>query len=536
MRPRALVGIAVVAGACLLALAGAAADGPRAPLVEGRCLLELRCGPDPRDASWPVGQGGGARGGRYSPLAQVGASNVARLRVEWTFSSDLLGNECYPVVAGGVAYVTTSNGHVHALDAATGRRLWSWSPSGLPADASATVYPNRGVAIGGGRVFAVAPNAQLSALDARTGKELWTVGVGDPTVYSLSSPPAYWRGVLYLGGAGASASARGYVEARRAGDGSLLWRRYTIPPPDRPGGYGGGAVWMAPTLDPARGVLYAGTGNPWPTSDGRGRPGPNRWTDSVLALDMRTGRIRWAFQEQPHDVWDYDAVSPPVLLPGGVGQASKGGLWFQLDAARGRLQAPPRPFVKIDHPVPRPDGRARWIWPGGQHGGGSQWSPVAYHPGTGLAYVSGINSPDYVRLPRGSAPPRPGQLFSQPTLLPVVKRSALSGTFTAFRVRGARRAWQRRERLPLVGGATATAGGVVFTAVSGAGRLLALDARGGATLGAWSLGGRIDTAPSVYSVAGREYVLVAVGGSPLAAGAWGGFRAGPARFVALALP
>jgi hypothetical protein len=161
---------------------------------------------------------------------------------------------------------------------------------------------------------------------------------------------------------------------------------------------------------------------------------------------------------------------------------------------------------------------------------------VPYDPRTGLVYVSGINSPDFVRIARGAPPARPGRLVAQGALLPVVKLDALSGTFTAFRVDGARRAWQRRERLPLVGGATATAGGVVFTAVSGLGLLLAVDARTGRTLASWRFEQRIDAAPSVYSVRGREYVLVPLGGSPLAAAGWGGYPAGPARFVALALP
>ena len=494
-------------------------------------------------------------GQRYSPLADVNTSNVKGLKVAWQFRVKTLGAESYPVVVGGTAYVTTTYGNLYALDAVSGRKLWTFDAlkltngkiGGLLAVA-VHGFPNRGVAVGDGRVYGVTPNAVLYALDQATGKLVWKTSIGDPLFLSESAAPILYGGTVFVGSAGSEAGQRGFEAAYDASTGKEIWRHYTIPPANVPGSWvkghhGGGDVWMNATVDPIAGRLYIATGNPGSDLDARQRSGLDLWTNSIVALDLKTGNQVWGYQLEHYDVWDMDSVSPPVLFPTehglAVGEANKGGYWHEVLASNGDRLTKPVAFVYQHRVVPTP-GKTVITWPGAIGGAGSEWSPVPFSPQTGLVYVSGLNVVAKITVPK--RPPSYtsgtdlGGTFS--TSGPWAKKYPLAGTgtFTAIDVNTGKIRWQKNEPTGLVGGATTTAGGLVFVGISGEGAFEALDAKTGAVLWQHALGGRIDDAASVYSVGGKEYILIASGGTSIGGTGWGGMQLpAPATFTAFAL-
>jgi alcohol dehydrogenase (cytochrome c) len=507
------------------------------------------------DVDWP-NVGGTLDGQRYSPLTQIDTSSVKGLKVAWRFRVKTPGSESYPVIVGRTAYVTTTHGDIDALDAATGKKLWSFNAGkqkniGLAAQAAVHGFPNRGVAVAGGRVYSVTPNALLVAVDQATGRLEWRVSLGDPRYLSESAPPIYDDGMVFVGSAGSESGARGFEAAYNGKTGKQIWRHFTVPADNAPGSYltghhGGGDVWMEPTIDSDRRLLYIATGNPGSDFDARVRPGLNLWTNSIVALNMKTGKQVWGYQQERHDVWDLDSGSPPVLFQTksglAVGEANKGGFWSEVDARTGKRLTKPVAFV-YQHRVPaKPGAPAVISWPGSE--GGSEWSPVPFSPQTGLVYVSGLNVPGQFAIPKKPLPYKIGADYGSNFFAPLparVKRLHKSvvgtGTFTAIDVQTGKIRWQRQEPVAMIGGATTTAGGLVFVGVSGKGLFQALDATSGKVLWQQALGGRIDDAASVYSVNGKEYVLIASGGSPFISGAGtGGFsNVTPATFTAYSL-
>jgi alcohol dehydrogenase (cytochrome c) len=342
--------------------------------------------------------------------------------------------------------------------------------------------------------------------------------------------------MVFVGSAGGESGARGFEAAYNAETGRLISRHHTVPAPDVAGSYlknghhGGGDVWMNATIDPQSGRLYIATGNPGSDLDPRVRPGRDLWTNSILALDPKTGKQLWGYQFEHHDVWDLDAASPPVLFPTksglAVGEANKGGFWQEFDASTGKRLTTPVPFVYEHRVAAKPGGPAVVTWPG--LAGGSEWSPVPFSPQTGLVYVSGLNSPAKIAVPKTPAKYTTGSDFGG--TVEVVgawtKKYPLAGTgtFTAIDVNSGKISWQKKEPVAMVGGATTTAGGLVFVGVSGKGSFQALDAKTGQVLWQHALGGRIDDAASVYSVGGKEYVLISSGGTSIGGPGWGGIE------------
>ena len=502
------------------------------------------------DVEWPT-VNGTLDGQRYSPLTQIDTSNVKRLKVAWRFRVSTLGSENYPVIVGRTAYVTTSFGRVFALDAKTGKKRWSVEPpkpkkGGLVFDLVHGA-PNRGVAVGEGRVYTVTPNALLRALDQRTGRLIWKVQLGNLLYLSESAAPIYYNGMVFVGSAGSESGARGFEAAYDAKTGRQIWRHFTVPAPNAPGSFltghhGGGDIWMNATVDERSGRLYVATGNPGSDFDPRIRPGRNLWTNSIVALDVKTGKQVWGYQLEHHDVWDFDSASPPVLFPTkfglAVGEANKGGFWHQVSAATGKRLTKPVSFVYQHRVAAKPGGPPVVTWPG--YFGGSEWSPVSFSPQTGLAYVSGLNVPIQIQVPKKPLKYSKGiDLGGTATVSgPWVKKYKLAGTgtFTAIDVNTGKIRWQKKEPVAMVGGSTTTAGGLVFVGLSGKGLFQALDAKTGKVLWQNAVGGRIDDAASVYSIDGKEYVLISSGGS-FAGGPWGGMdQASPATFTAYALP
>lgn len=493
-----------------------------------------------RNVGW-MSTNGPVTGGRYTSLTQINPSNVKDLKVAWRFVNPATyGAEDYPVIVGNVVYFTTTYGNVFAMNATTGKTIWSWkAPTERAAGWSqAFVHgePNRGVAVGGGMVYVMIPNAVLYAFNQATGQLVYSKVLGNYKYLSESVAPLYYKGVLYLGSSGSESGQRGFEEARSAKTGKLLWQHFTVPRQGAPGSWlyghhGGGDVWQVPTLDPSLGLMYIGVGNPSPDYYGAKRPGPNLYTDAIMALNMKTGKMVWAYQETPHDLWDYDQAASPTVFPTGsgpvVGDASKGGMWYELSAKTGQLMTAPEAFVTVNHPQPPTNGKSVVIWPGSS--GGAEWGPAAYDPQTGEAYVEGINGAGQATA---KAVPYSQGLDMGTDLLPAPKGVKTTGTLTAFNVDSGAQVWQDNFPVGLVGGATATGGHLLFVQVSGTGQLDAINPTNGKILASWNLGERIDAGPSVAMVNGKEYVFVSLGGS---GPQYGGMVEGHSALVALTL-
>jgi alcohol dehydrogenase (cytochrome c) len=507
----------------LLALAGCGGGGTGGGSVTGHGA-SIRANVD-----WPW-FGGSQTGTRATALTDIAPSNVRRLGLAWSRS---IGEhaalwESYPIVRGGLMYVTTNAGQVLALDPVNGRTRWTYTPV-VPLVGGADGGPpiNRGVTVAGGLVFAVTTDDRLLALDARTGRLRWRRRVAEPsTGATQNSPPAYWRGRVIVGSAGADVGVRGFVAAYAARTGEELWRFDTVPPPGvgwMPAGTrgGGGHVWMPPTVDPTTGTVYAGTGNPSP-SIVPSRTGCARWTDATIALDARTGRLRWGHSEQCGDVVDSDSGQPPVVFDahrGGrtvrtVGHANKDGTYWLLDAATGRVAAKSRALVPQTQPRPtgRDVARGVRVCPGAL--GGIAYSPAAvtgstiFQPAV-VQCMTYRTTADARRRGPGSVVGLGGGLAQ-----PDAKETARGVLVALDAATGAVR-WRRPTRAPLVGGALATTTGLVFSG-SDDGNLYAFDAATGHPRWAGHVGLAFGSAPITYRAGGVQYLAVAAGGSSLA--------------------
>lgn len=477
------------------------------------------------DADWPF-LGRDRDNTRFVARSAITPATVHRLGVAW--SQDLGAYqslmESFPLVVGDTMYVTSSTDESLALDARTGRIRWKYAPQ---VDFSLStgvggygVTVNRGVAVSNGRVYALTFDDRLKAVSQSTGEELWSSRVADPHTSTYETmAPTVWHGLVFVGSSGAEQGVRGFVAAYDAKTGKQVWRFWTVPAPGhgwvKPGNNGGGTTYMAPTIDPRTGLLYVGTGNPSPAIVGVSRPGPDLYTDSILALHATSGKLAWYHQEVPHDLWDYDAESPVVAFDTrvhgrtvhAVAEAGKSGYLFVLDAATGKDLFRRVAFVKEDHRPPTRKGVLEWPGPLG----GSQYSPLAYSPLTHALYVSGLELPFVLQVtskPVGGEKAF-GGLRSSPGDIPP------RGTFSAVDTTSGRFMWRRQMPTPMIGGATVV-GDLVFTGDQH-GYLYAMDARTGRTVWKVGLGLAIATAPIVYTIDGRDYLAVTVGGSALTA-------------------
>ena len=296
---------------------------------------------------------------------------------------------------------------------------------------------------------------------------------------------------------------------------------------------GGGSAWTTPAVDPELGLLYLGIGNPSPQMDDVTRPGDNLYTVSLVAVDVETGRLKWHYQQVPHDMWGYDVASPPVLFDfvdgarkvAAVGQASKTGWFYVLDRRRGNLLFKSEAFVPQNNLFRRPTTQGIDIAPGAA--GGASWSPVSYDAQSGLAYVAALHMP--TRYTVHEIPAHGDKAAVRYTALEPVEGPTW-GTLSAIDVRnGGKIRWQARTPQPLVGGVLATAGGVVFTG-EGNGNLSAFRAQTGELLWQFNCGAGVNAPPVAFEVDGTQYIAVAAGGSALF-----GYRQGES-VIAFALP
>lgn len=485
---------------------------------------------------------------RYSPLAQITTANVSSLRAAWIYQTGIsrLGSfETSPIVVDGVMYLTSPyNSATVALDARSGQQIWRYEHK---PSITAPIYccgpNNRGVAISGGTVYQGTLDARLVALDSKTGAVKWDVEVADPEAgYSETMAPLIVDNSVIIGISGAEYGIRGFVRAYDKNDGKVLWTFYTLPDKGWEGNFseksgegedlkrdipaekaamaqysdawkrGGGSVWMTPAYDPTSHNIFFAVGNPSPDLDGTVRPGDNLYTESIVAVDARTGEYKWHYQEVPHDVWDFDATSPPVIIKlkngkTAVAEAGKTAFVYVLDAETGKLIRKSDEFNRHENYFVQPTADGVRMLPGAN--GGSEWSPTAVNPNLGYMYVLGLEQPmNYITH---SAPLEKGKLWLG-SAFKAVPGEKQFGTFTAINLNTGKRAWQVTTEQPMIGGALATAGNLVFTG-EGNGHFNAYDARTGKVLWTFQAGAGCNAPPVSYSLDGKQYIAVACGGN-----------------------
>ena len=525
----------------------------------------------PRPGDWPTYHGR-LDGNRHSTLSQITTANVKNLSVQWIHSVRGFDNEMTPLVLDGIMYVTATN-QVSAIDAATGREIWRYSrprSAGLRGDAA--IGFNRGVAVLGSRVFLVTDNAHLIAVSRVNGALLWEVVLPENTEmpYGGTMAPLVVGDLVIAGVSGGDEGIRGFLAAYRANTGEQAWRFWTVPARGEPGSEtwkgsvdlekGGGATWLTGTYDAETDTLYWPTGNPYPDTDGSERQGDNLYTNSILALDARTGKLRWHYQFTPHDLWDWDAQEPPVLIDAVFQgrprklllQANRNGFFYVLDRTDGTVLLG-KPFVqKLTWASGiGPDGRPQLL-PGNtpdENGvttcpairGATNWMSTSFSPATRLFYVMAVENCFVYRSTmfgggrgrgaaspaRGAAPPTPAPARGTPPPSPFglagggFNRGGPGGggsmALRALDLDTGRIAWE----IPQIGnsnnyaGTLSTAGGVVFYGQA-SGEFAAVDAKSGAHLWHFETQETWKASPMTYTVNGRQYVAITSGANVLA--------------------
>lgn len=523
----------------------------------------------PAAGEWPQ-NGRDYSNQRYSPLRQLTPDNVTRLApralLQLQMAHPNSGAESTPIVVDGRLYVSADYDVVTAFDLRTRKQLWRYEPTvdkGKPCCGPV----NRGVAVSGGTVFLGTIDARVIALDASTGSVKWEAVNADPdSGYSITMAPVIAGNRVIVGTSGGEFPTRGSVTAYDLTSGARVWRWYAIPSPEEGGWWGkwtataptgetlgrdiaqerrdsatyaeswrtgGGPVWAQPAFDAESGTLFVVVGNPAPSNDGRHRPGDNLYSGSVVALDVATGTMRWYFQAVPHDVWDYDLATPPVIVPDGKRKLllvpSKMGWVYMLDASTGRLVRRSDAFVPQRNlfAVPTKEGVVTAPGPAG----GANWPPSAYSPSTGLLYVLGMHF--VFTLTRAEQEAQKGELWTGGRLEPMTSESTY-GTISAIRPSTGKIVWQRRTGW-LWSGALATAGGLVFAGEND-GWFRAYDARTGRPLWEFFCGAGVNAPPVSFELDGEQFIaVVAAGsrysetrGSALLVFGLGGSRAAPA--------
>jgi len=462
---------------------------------------------------------------RFSPLSQIDTTTISRLAPVAIVQTGMTASfETTPIVVGGVMYVTTpvvgNQMKIMALNAATGERIWETTYN-LGSFQICCGPVNRGVAVGYGKVYAVTLDDNLLALDATNGKLVWQKNVADPTLgYSETMAPQIYNGTVYVGSAGGEWGIRGFVAAYDANSGAKKWQWWSTDPKTYGGDSwkeGGAMSWTTPAIDPKLNLLILSTGNPNPDLYGTSRPGDNRYSDSIVALDLNTGALKWYLQEVKHDVWDYDAVSNPVLFDvhqGGqtipaVGEAGKVGWIFIVDRRTGKLIRKSDPYVMMSKNMfSTPTKAGVNMLPGAN--GGAEWSPPAYSPLTHDLYVLAMNQlmTFTTNEPTGGT----GQLRLGSAFLNVKQGGIQNGPFVAVNMDTGKIAWQYVAPQPLIGGALATGGNLVFMG-EGNGWFDAFNATTGQKVWRYQLGAGVNAPPVTYEVNGVQYVAVAAGGN-----------------------
>jgi alcohol dehydrogenase (cytochrome c) len=461
----------------------------------------------------------GYRNERYSLLKKIDAGNVGKLRPVCMFQLGELGTfSTGPVVYDGVLYATTHLG-TYAIDATTCKKLWSHQHVAQGPEMNAT---NKGVAIAGGRVIRGTQDGFLYALDAKTGARLWVRQVADWTIgEGIGAAPIVWNDIVYVGKAGGDWGIRGRMMAFNVGDGSPAWSFNLIPRPGETGAdtwknsesadHGGGAAWVSYALDRETGTLFIPVGNPGPDYNRGMRPGANLFTISTVALDARTGKLKWWYQLRANDDHDWDATVVSLFDTGGkklVATAGKEGILHVVNRSDGKLVFKLPMTTTLNHDVPLTPEGVR-VCPVA----GVQWNGAAHSVLTGLLYVNAIDwctvfkagpNPKWV-----ATVPYTGLANGWGTNDPISK---WSGWINAVDPKSGKMVWRVHTPAPMYAALTPTAGNVLFTGDLG-GNFLALDSRTGKELYRFNTGGPIAGGVVTYEQNGKQYVAVASGSS-----------------------
>ncbi len=499
----------------------------------------------------------------YSPLDQITRANVRQLKPLWVFSTgESQVHEAAPIVNGGVMFVSTPNDKVIAIDVRSGNLLWRYKRT-RPAGAFVAQNTSRGVALYGDKVYFAASTAILVALDAKTGREMWTSPVAEnKSGYYMTLAPLIAGGKVMVGASGGEFGIRGFVAAFDPDSGKEEWRTFTVPAPGEPGSEtwprgeqwktGGGPVWVTGNYDPATNLAYWGTGNggPWM---GDARPGDDLYTASTIALDVRTGAIKGYFQYNPNDSWDWDEVSPPILvdyrrngrtIKGLIDVARDGYLWF-LDRGHSNRSSTtaggqfrfiegkpyvyqnvfsgldPRTGKAIVDPAHKPGtGKETYFCPNAQ--GGKNWPPIAFSPKTRMIYVP-ANTNLCGSITGTAAVYEAGKDFIGIKIEDATPAAVPGGDHfsevQAWNVDTGQRAWTHNYTgSPNWGSMLATAGGLVFTGGTNDRKIHAFDAANGDLLWEYPTNSGIVAPPTSFLIDGKQYIAVLAG--------WGGDPAG----------
>ncbi|HEY1999133.1 MAG TPA: PQQ-binding-like beta-propeller repeat protein [Paraburkholderia sp.] len=487
---------------------------------------------------------------RYYPGTQINKTNVARLRPAFIFQTAVNESmETAPIVENGVMFITTSFNHVYAVDAVTGKEYWHYKHKMGPITTFCCGPNNRGVAISGDRLFMGTLDSKLVALDAKTGSVIWEKQIADPEEgYSETMAPTVVDDKVLIGTNGGEYGIRGFVKAFDAASGNLLWTFYTIPDSGQEGVWAtrdatgrdmkrdisaekqqlaakggdfyktlGGGMWMTPAVDKASRTVFFAVGNPSPDLYGAVRPGDNLYTDSLVAIDLDSGKYKWHYQYIAHDLWDLDAVSPPILadvrdtdgkmIPG-VLQAGKTGHVYVHDRSTGRLIRYSEAMIPQENMWTLPTAEGARMLPGAN--GGVEWSPMAFDPKRRLAYAANLHQPMTYQVEDASYPG--GSKLWLGGAFKTIPSEAQWGKLVAVNVDTGKIAWSYKTDQPLIGGVLATAGGLVFNG-EGNGLFRAFDSSTGKMLWQFQCGAGVNAPAVSYMVHGKQYVAVAAGGN-----------------------
>jgi len=474
-------------------------------------------------------------GQRFSPLDQVNAGNVSKLHIAWMHQVDEMDTvETSPIVVDGTLYMTAPPGTVEAIDAVTGRTLWTYQKD-VPRDLRLCCGKvNRGLAILGDAVYYASIDAHLIALDARTGTLRWDVTMADyKKGYSSTGAPLAVKDKIVTGMAGGEFGVSGFIDGYDAKTGKRAWRFNTIAGKGEPGNEtwagdswktGSATSWVTGAYDAESNTVYWGTGNPGPDWNGDVRKGDNLYSDCLIALDPDTGAKKWHFQYTPHDMNDWDSTQTPMLVDGSTGGqtrkmvvlANRNGFYYALDRVTGKFIAG-RPYVKqnwatgLDEagrpmriPGVEPTVEGKLIWP--SLGGGSNWYSSTYNPATDLYYVNVKEEAGIYH--KGEAEYRAGAFFNGGGQSDYRDEEPY-GAVRALEVGTGQLRWEYKLHRPSHAGLMTTAGGLVFG--SNMTTFFALDAAKGDLLWRFESGSFIDANPVTYTAQGKQYVAIASG-------------------------
>jgi alcohol dehydrogenase (cytochrome c) len=525
----------------------------------------LNAGKEPQN--W-LTYGGSYQNQRYSLLDEITPANAKDIELKWVFQARSLDPyQTTPLVADGILYTMQAD-DVVAMDATTGRMFWIYRYTNAPDAKHCCTNISRGLALLGDMVFIATEDAHLIALDAKTGRPVWDTTVAKAAAgYSMTLAPLVVKDKVIVGVAGGEYGIRGFLAAYNANTGKEAWRFNTIPGPGEPGHEswggdswmnGGGSVWNAGSYDPETNLTYWGIGNAGPDYNGDVRPGDNLYTSSVVALDLDTGKLKWHYQYNPHNEFDWDGVQVPLLAEiqwqgkprKVVLTAQRNGFFYVLDRTSGEFLLG-KPFVKQNwnagfdeqgRPVLAQNAQSSregtLIFPDNQ--GGTNWFNPSYSPATGLFYVAARENyfSTFVKgdqaytegqtyTGRGVVPGGPGRGGAVPAVRPRPQIGTDEEKYTAVRALDPQTGglkWEFKLNTgnslgPCLGLACSGASGILTTSSNvlftggREGNFQALDARTGTLLWKTLLGGNIIMGPITYAVDGKQYVAVNAGNS-----------------------